>query len=88
MKKAHGKAARPMSHAKRWMALVLCALCIYLFMFVIAPRLGKNRWVRPLLTYVEETGIDASALFYTETEESGEAGLHLRESLRIKRKDR
>ena len=73
---------------KRWIALALCALCICLFIFVIAPELGKSPWIRPLITYVEETGIDASALYYTEVEQTGEAGLHLRESLRIDRKNR
>jgi len=54
---------------------------MWLFVFVAAPWVGKAEAVSPLLAYIEETGIDASALYYTEVEEAAIAELGARSSL-------
>ncbi len=54
---------------------------IWAFMFLFAPALQKNEMVRLLAEHVRETGIDASALYYTEVQETGEAEACLRDAL-------
>ncbi len=65
---------------RRWAALAFGLAVIWAFVFVIAPALQKNEMVRPLAEYVRESGIDASALYYTEVKETGEAEVYLRDA--------
>jgi hypothetical protein len=65
---------------KRWGALLLGLFVIWLFVFVLAPRVAEHDAVRPLVQFVEESGIDAGALYYTETKETGDAENYLRNS--------
>jgi hypothetical protein len=65
---------------KRWGALLLGLFVIWLFVFVLAPRVAEHETVRPLVQFIEESGIDAGALFYTETKETGDAENYLRNS--------
>jgi hypothetical protein len=67
---------------KRWGALILGLFVIWLFVFVLAPRVAEHDMVRPLVQFVEESGIDAGALYYTETKETGDAENYLRNSFR------
>jgi hypothetical protein len=58
---------------RRWAALFLLLLLVWTFMFVIAPIAQELPMVRPVAAYVEESGINASALYYTGVEEAAEA---------------
>jgi hypothetical protein len=51
-------------------------------MFVVGPWLQKSRWVGRLADHIEETGIDAGALYYTEVEEAGEAETIMRNTMK------
>ena len=66
---------------RKWAALAAGIAVIWAFIFVIAPALQKNEMVQPLADYVRESGIDASALYYTEVQETGEAEVYLRDAL-------
>jgi hypothetical protein len=50
-------------------------------MFVIAPWIETFPMVKPLTEFIEESGIDASALYYTEVEEASEAELNMRSTM-------
>ena len=65
---------------KRWAALGLCLLVLWVFVFVVAPLLEQVPAVGRITSYVERSGIDASALYYTELEETAEAEMHLRDA--------
>lgn len=67
---------------RKWAALAAGLAVIWAFIFVIAPALQKNEMVRPLAEYVRESGIDASALYYTEVQETGEAEVYLRDAFK------
>lgn len=73
---------RPSGILRRWSALLLGIVLVWLFMFVIAPWIQKSPSVKPLADFIEESGIDASALFYTEVEEASEAELYMRSTLK------
>ena len=67
----------PSGLIRKWAALFLCFFLVWVFMFVIAPWIEKMPAVRPLAEFIEESGIDASALFYTDVEEASEAELNM-----------
>ena len=66
-----------MEKIKGVLGLVAGILAILLFMFGLAPALEKIPYVKPLVQFIEEREIDASALYYTEIEEFAEAELNL-----------
>ncbi|MDF1577382.1 MAG: hypothetical protein P1P81_02945 [Desulfobulbales bacterium] len=66
---------KPSSTFAKWTALI-CGFClVWLFILVVAPLFQKIEMVKTLSAYVEETGIDAGALYYTEVEEAAMAEL-------------
>ncbi len=67
--------------AARWGRLLAGLVCVWLFMFVVAPGLRRVPPVAEALDCVRERGIDATALFYTESAEFGVAEVEVRESL-------
>lgn len=70
--------ARP---AAGWLRLTAGILCVWLFMFVLAPWVRTIGPVEEMLDFVEENDIDASALFYTEAEEFSDAEVAVRDAL-------
>lgn len=70
--------------ARRWAGFLLGLALIWAFVFVLAPWLQKADAVRPLAEYVRETGIDASALYYTEVQETGEAEMNIRDTFKYR----
>jgi len=72
---------RPYEKAKRWAHFFLAMMLVWIFMFVVAPLLEKIPAVKPMVDFIEETGIDATALFYTEVEEFGDAETHMRNTM-------
>ncbi len=73
--------ARCGSPLSRWGRLLAGLLCVWLFMFVLAPGLRRVPPVEAALDCVRERGIDATALFYTESAPFTVAEVEIRESL-------
>ncbi len=67
--------------ARRWARLFLCLLLIWAFMFIVAPWVEKTPTVEPIIRFIEENDIDASALYYTEIEEFSEAEIHMENAM-------
>jgi len=70
----------PPAGVRPWLGLALGLALLVFFIFVAAPWINKLPMVRPLAEYIEKTGMDAGALYYTEVEETGEAEMHMRET--------
>ena len=51
------------------------------FIFFVGPCMDRFEGVKPLVTFIEERGIDAGALYYTEIEEFSEANIHMDNTL-------
>ena len=68
----------------RWAKLLVGVLCVWLFIFVIAPCVREYKPIGEMLDFVHENDIDASALFYTEVEAFSEAELAVREAMKRK----
>lgn len=56
-------------------------LCVWLFMFVVAPWVRTLGPVEEVLDFVESRDIDAGALFYTEVDEFADAEVAVRDAL-------
>lgn len=67
-----------------WARLLAWLLLIWAFAFVFAPWLQNHSTVvKTLADYIDASGIDASAIYYTEVEEVGEADLMIRNTFRF-----
>ena len=73
---------RPSNVILRWLGLFLGFFLVWVFMFVLGPWIQEHPAVKPLAEFIEESGIDASALFYTEVEEASIAELNMRSTMK------
>ncbi|MCP4110540.1 MAG: hypothetical protein GY749_34300 [Desulfobacteraceae bacterium] len=69
------------SALKRWGSFLLCIALILTFIFVIGPLMERLPFVRPVISFIEEREIDATALYYTEIEEFSEAEINMRNTM-------
>ena len=69
------------SMQRRLFRLFLGVSIILFFMFGIGPLLDKVPYIRPMVQFIEEREIDATALYYTESEEFSEAAINMRNSM-------
>lgn len=67
---------------RRWSGFFAGLAAILAFAFGVVPAFQKLGPVRTITEGVRESGIDASALFYTETEVASEAEASLRNALK------
>ena len=74
---ASGEAA-----GRRWARFLGAVLVILLFAFVAIPGLQRLGPVREVRETIRRTGIDATALFYTESDVSSEAEASIRDAIR------
>ena len=66
----------------RWARFLVGLLLILLFAFGVIPGLQRLEPVREVRDAIERSGIDATALIYTESEVSGEAEASIRNALK------
>jgi hypothetical protein len=69
------------SMQRRLFRLFLGISLILFFIFGIGPLLDKAPYIRPMVQFIEEREIDATALYYTEIEEFSEAEINMRNSM-------
>jgi len=84
LKKNTAGAQAPATPQKKWCQLLLGILLLLFFMFVLGPWLRHTiPSIDQLATYIDESGIDSTAIYYTEVEEVGEADISMRDTLRF-----
>ena len=66
----------------RWARFLTGVLAILLVAFVLIPGLQRLGPIREVREAIQRSGIDATALFYTESEVSGEAESSIRNAIR------
>lgn len=72
------------SSCRGWLKLIMWSSLVWLFVFVFAPWLqGKSASLGTMAEYVRKSGIDASAIYYTEVEEVADADLMIRDTFRF-----
>ncbi|MFV1968321.1 MAG: hypothetical protein ACC628_23090 [Pirellulaceae bacterium] len=67
---------------RRWVRFLAGLTVILLFAFVAIPGLQRIGPIRDVRDAIENRGIDATALFYTETEVASEAEASIRNAIR------
>jgi|GEM_PF-2029715 len=68
---------------KRWFRLFVGFGCIWAFMFVLIPSFDNLPAVEPLMEFIKERDMNATALFYSDVEETAEAQNYLMNSKRF-----
>jgi len=69
---------------KKWFRLFVGFACIWAFMFVLIPSFDDLPVVKPLIDFIEERDMNATALFYSDAEETAEAQNYLINSKRFR----
>lgn len=64
----------------QWLWLVAGFFCIWAFMFVIVPAFNDLPLVKPIIDFNMKHDIKATALFYSDAEETSEAQNYLKNS--------
>ncbi len=70
---------------RRWAQFVAGAVAIGLFAFVVVPAVQRIGPVREVREAIDRSGIDATALFYTESDVSCEAEVSIRNAIEYRR---
>ena len=74
----------PSGNFRGWGKLFIWLGLLWAFIFVLAPLLLNNiPALKQLANYIEASGIDAGAIYYTEVEEVGDADLGIRNTFRF-----
>ncbi|MFH2003043.1 MAG: hypothetical protein ABIK28_25475 [Planctomycetota bacterium] len=67
---------------RRWAGFALGLICLVLFIFVIAPWIQQWGPVETVHAFIRERDMDATPLFYTESEEFSVAQRHMLDAAR------
>lgn len=67
----------------RWLRLLLGLLCIWAFMFLLIPALDDLPGIRTIIGRNKELNIKATALFYSDIEETIDATNYMRNQARF-----
>lgn len=65
-----------------WFKLTVYIGCLWFCVFWAAPLLQEIKAVKTMHLFIEQNGIDAAALYYTDSPECNGADIHLRDALR------
>ena len=66
---------------KRISMLIAGILVLWLLISQVGPWIDRRPSVKPLIDFIEENNIDASALYYTEIEEFAEADIQMNHTM-------
>lgn len=66
---------------KDFVRLIISILTILSFVFYLAPEADKITAVKPLVNFIDEQGINAAAIYYTDIEEFSVAEINIRNSI-------
>lgn len=69
---------RPSPLLRKWATLLISFFLVWLFAFVVAPWMQRVSSVKQMADYIERSGINASAFYYTDVEEVSDAYLNIR----------
>jgi hypothetical protein len=76
-----GRGSGPnLARFSRWVRLLIGLGCIWAFMFVLVPAFDALPWFKPVIAKNKELDIKATALFYSDAEETSEAQNYLNNS--------
>ena len=77
-----GGRQEPPTRLKAWLKLLVALLLMGIFIFGFVPWWNQLPMVAPISNYIEDNDIQATALFYSEVEETAEAEVHIKAALK------
>jgi len=66
---------------KKYTYLLLSIMLVVIFVFVLAPGIDEVPQVKPLINFIDEHEINATALYYTDIEEFSIAEINIKNTL-------
>jgi hypothetical protein len=76
-----GGSQDPPGRLKAWLKLGLGVALLLFFMYVVGPFLDTLPGIKPVTRFIDDSGINAPAFYYTGVEEVGDAVVSIRNSL-------
>jgi hypothetical protein len=76
-----GGSQNPPGRLKAWFKLCIGVAVLLFFIYVIGPFVDNLPGIKPVTDFIDESGINTPAFYYTGVEEVGEAVVSIRNSL-------
>jgi len=77
----------PPGRLKSWFKLCLGIAVLWFLIYVVGPFVDNLPWIKPAVSFIDDSGINTPAFYYTGVEEVGEAVVSIRNSLEYPPKD-
>jgi hypothetical protein len=76
-----GGPQRPPGRLKSWFKLCVGIAALWFLTYVVGPFVDNLPWIKPAVSFIDDSGINTPAFYYTGVEEVGEAVNSIRNSL-------
>lgn len=82
-----GGSQNPPGRLKSWFKLCIGIAALWFLTYVVGPFVDNLPWIKPAVTFIDDSGINAPAFYYTGVEEVGDAEVFIRNSLKYPPKE-
>jgi hypothetical protein len=76
-----GGSRNPPGRLKSWFKLCLGIALLWFITYVVGPFVDNLPWIKPAVSFIDDSGINTPAFYYTGVEEVGDAVVSIRNSL-------
>jgi len=82
-----GGSQNPPGRLKSWFKLFIGIAVLWFLTYVVGPYIDNLPWIKTVTSFIDDSGINTPAFYYTGVEEVGEAVVSIRNSLDYPPKD-
>jgi len=76
-----GGSQNPPGRLKSWFKLCIGVAVLFFLFYVVGPFLDNLPGIKPVVDFVDDSGINAAAFYYTGVEEVADSVVYIRNSL-------
>jgi hypothetical protein len=76
-----GGSQNPPGRFKSWFKLCVGIAVLWFLTYVVGPFVDNLPWIKPAVSFIDDSGINTPAFYYTGVEEVGDAVVSIRNSL-------
>jgi len=76
-----GGSQNPPGRLKSWFKLFIGIAALWFLTYVVGPFFDNLPWIKPAVSFIDDSGINTPAFYYTGVEEVGDAVVSIRNSL-------
>jgi len=77
-----GGSQNPPGRLKSWLKLFIGIAALWFLTYVVGPFVDNLPWIKPATSFIDDSGINTPAFYYTAVEEVGDAEAFIRNSLK------